>query len=531
MNQTEVKRRQAGAFSNILTLVMIYILGQRIGEKGITYVAVAAEVCALSWLVVSGGLLDGLGRLLRSRKSKGQYRNVEKMRSSALILQAALGLCGSLAVMALASFLADHVFRIPYSGLILLAFAPLVLLRTVTEVLLGYFQGEGSEPPRMIAGVLRLIFLLGFGMLFLHLLGGYGEKVSRLLRQENFLAMYGGLGIALAALLAELFVILFLFMIYRGSRRLEKRARQGGYSTESFWDCARYLCGSRWPQLFTGVLFFLPFILGLLFCGRSAGEGEQLVLEYGLYAGKYLVVCGVGVCLVAIFVLPVIAKVFQCFKREENRFARTVFQSGVHICLVHGAFLSVFTAFMAPQLGELLCPENVRKVTQMLQGGSFAIAFAALSGYFCRLLHSMGRKSSVLVAVCAADLLYLIIVLPSIGKLGVLSLVYGGLAGAFVLCALSGAFAYRQMRTQIDWLGTLIVPLGAGGVAGLICLLAGKLLSPHLGSLVTLIVAFAAAGAVYWVLLLLLRNFKEQELDAIVGGQLINALGQLLRVY
>ena len=41
----------------------------------------------------------------------------------------------------------------------------------------------------------------------------------------------------------------------------------------------------------------------------------------------------------------------------------------------------------------------------------------------------------------------------------------------------------------------------------------------------------AVSGAVYWVLLLLLRNFKEQELEAISGGRLIGMLGQLLRVY
>ena len=56
------------------------------------------------------------------------------------------------------------------------------------------------------------------------MLGGYGEKVSSLLRQENFTGMYSGLGIALAIDISELFVILFLGLIYKGSRRFEKRA-------------------------------------------------------------------------------------------------------------------------------------------------------------------------------------------------------------------------------------------------------------------------------------------------------------------
>lgn len=208
-----------------------------------------------------------------------------------------------------------------------------------------------------------------------------------------------------------------------------------------------------------------------------------------------------------------------------------MFQSGAHICLVHGVFLAVFIAVMSGQMAGLLSEANAGEVAKMLQGGSAVVAFVALSGYFGRLLHVVGKRYQILTAACAADTLFLVVVLPTMGKIGGLSLVYGGVAGAAVFCVLLGALSFRQMRVKVDWLGTLVVPLGAGGVAGLICLLMGKLLSPQLGNLVMLLVAFAVSGAVYWVLLLLLRNFKEQELEAISGGRLIGMLGQLLRVY
>ena len=43
MNQAEIKRRQAQEVSNILALVIICMAGHLVGEKGITYTAVAAE--------------------------------------------------------------------------------------------------------------------------------------------------------------------------------------------------------------------------------------------------------------------------------------------------------------------------------------------------------------------------------------------------------------------------------------------------------------------------------------------------------
>ena len=63
-------------------------------------------------------------------------------------------------------------------------------------------------------------------------MGDYGEKVGRLLQQENFEAMYKGAGIAIAVSLAELLVVLFLALIYRAGE-MRKNGRQEGYGTES----------------------------------------------------------------------------------------------------------------------------------------------------------------------------------------------------------------------------------------------------------------------------------------------------------
>ncbi len=532
MNQAEAKRRQAEAFSNILMFVTIFVLGGLTGDNGITYTAVAVQACTLFWIIISGSLSDALGRLLRTRKNKGQYKNIVRMRGSVMLFQLVLGLAGSLILAALSGAVADKLFRIPYSGLILLAMSPVVALRSVSAVLEGYFQGEGLELPRAIAGILRQAFLLGLGILFCHLVGGYGEKVSSLLRQENFSAMYGGLGIALAVSLSELLVVLFLGLIYKATRRAEQKARQEGmYATDSPWECARYLHSARWPQWLTGLCAFLPFALGLVFLGRKGADSGQMAVEYGLYVGRYLVTCGIVAAVVTILIIPVIARIFQCFKREENRFARTVFQSGVHFGLVHGIFLTVLVAVLGEEVADFLHPVNQQLVAGMLQRGSALIGLAPLSLYFVRLLHAMGKKYLVLAAVCGADLVFVLTVLLVMGKAGILSLIYGGLAGTALLCVLLGVLAYRQMRVRPDWLGAFAVPLGAGGLAGLIILLIKKLLSPHLGSLATLLTAFLAAGLVYWIVLLLLRNFKEQELEVVPGGKLIGMLGQLLRVF
>lgn len=532
MNRSETKRRQAEEITNILGFVTLLVIGRLTGDNGVTYYLAAAEAYMLLWSVIGGGLSDALGRLLRSRRNKGQYYNVKQMRRTAMIFHAAAGLAGSLCLFFCTNGIVETVFRVPYSALILMALSPLVLLRSVSSVLLGYFQGEGSDFPTVISGILRQIIKLALGIVFALVLGSYGEKVSVLLMQNEYTAVYGGMGFAIGSNLAEILVILFLAVIYRGMCSRNRKAKQdAAYSAEPVPACIKYMEAGRWQQGALELLKYLPLGLGLFFIGRVFEETP--ILEYGAYAGKYLILCGAASSLVVAFAVPLIAKVFAGFRKGEPQFARMNFQSGVHICLVHGIFLAVFTAVMSEQLTMLLCPEGNETVGQMLSGGSFLIVFMILASYFSRFLQTAGKKIFVLGALGAADTVFLIsaTITSAVGRVGILSLVYGGIISMFVLCVVLGTLSYRQIRMRIDWLNVLMIPAGTCCAAGALCKLLEHFLSPHMDALVVLLVAGAVSGIVYWILLLLFRNFTEQEAGAIAGGRLIYALGQMLHVY
>ncbi len=530
MNQAEIKRRQAEEVANILAVITVFILGNRIAEGGITYISAAVSACTLAGIAVSGSLADVLGKLLRSRRNKGQYRNILELRRSALLFHGALGLLGALLLILFAGGIADGIFQIPYSTFIIMMLAPVVLLRTVTSVLQGYFQGEAAELPRAVSGSLRQFFLLGFGLLFGGMLESYGEKVSSLLKESRFTPMYGCMGIALAAGLAEILMILFLAILFKSSRRSERKLKQDGmYAGDSAWDCVRILCIGRWPQVLTELLLFLPLPLGMVLWGRRAAQAPETISQYDVYGGKYLVICGVLLFLLSIPVLPVLGRVFTHFRRDEGRLARTAFQSGVHACLVHGIFLSVYMAVMAAQAAALLGGADSGLLKQMLQGGSAVIAFVPLAAFFLRFLQAMGKKYFLLGAAGMADVVFIITFLL-FSKREILSLVYGGVAGTLVLCVIAGVLSFRLLRIGMDWLNVLAVPLGAGGISGLVCMLLNRLFA-GLGALPAMLLAFLISGMLYWILLLVLRNIKEQELETFPGGRLLAVLGQRMHLY
>lgn len=533
MSQAEVRRRQAQAIAAVLAFITLAVIARFAGYNGVAYVAAAVEAYAVLSIAVSGGVSSALGRILRLRGAKGQYRNAAVMRRNAFIFQAVLGGLGTAVLLLGADSIAVKLFRTQYSSAILMILAPAVFLRSLSSILAGYSRGEGAELPAAAADILRQILILVFSIIFSRMLGNYGDKVSHLLAHANFTSMYGGIGVAIAMTLTEVLVVLFLFLLYRVSRKRKNRSFQDGMrATDSIFDSIRILCGNRGWQTGLQLLAVLFVPLGMIFWQKAA-ESSEGAAEYGVYAAGFCMLCGIAVSLIMFILIPVCANTVSLLRKDESRFARNAFQYGVHIGVVHGAFFSVSAMTLSNLFAAVFCGEQAALAEKLLKGGASVVLLITLSLYFARILILTGKKYIVMGVAAAADVLYVVAaaVLLGGGKAGILSLVYAGLIACGILCIVLGMFAYRVFRQRVDWLYVLVVPTAVACVAGLVGMLLGKALMPHLGNLVTLIVCLILSGVLYWTGLLLLRNFREQELEMIPGGKLLNALGQMLRVF
>ena len=534
MNHAEVKRRQFQALSLAVSCVAVMVMARVLGYNGVTYVAVAMEAYLLVWTVACGGLSDVLGRLLRTKNGKGQYRNASRLRRNVLFLQMTLGLLGSLLLFFGAGWIAGDMCGVPYATLILMVLSPAVFLRSVTTVFLGYFQGDGSEFPTVATGFLRQVLVLGFGLLFGRMRAGYGEKVGNLLGQENFVAMHGGVGVAIAVDLAEGLLLVFLALLLKGRRHQKyKNMPDGMRGSDSFWDGVRMVSVGRLVQAGTSLLVLLPLPLGLMLLMKRGEDLDAAAVQYGLYLACYLALGVIFLALAVAGMLPSVSRTVICLRKEEQRLARMVFQAGMHLGVAHTACLAAFLMVMAPQAGAVFGPAQENEAAGMLRGGALVVLLAVLSLYFARYLVLVGRKLLVLASVGCGFLVYLVaaFLLSGTGKVGALALVYAGLLGVGVLTFLLGALSCKHLRLRTDWLQVLVIPTGAACITGLLGMLLGRLFTPHLGNLVTLVASFLILWAVYWVILLLVRNFREQELETVTGGRLIRVLGQMLRVF
>lgn len=532
MNQVEVKRRQIQLGSYMLGLISIWILGRKIGDNGVAYLAVALEAFGVFWCITGANVSDALGRILRSRNAKGQYKNATKMYRNIMLLQCVTALLGSILFLGLTGYLTETVFRVPYSKFIMLLLTPVIFIRTISAVLLGYFQGNGSELPTAISAILRQVLYLGFGWLFSNNLCEYGDKVSALLGQDAFTAMYGGVGIALAILVSELLIVLFLLLVYKGTgSSKQKRDAEGMRVTDSFGSHVHLLYRNMGSKILLGLLEIMPLWIGFAFYQKSVTDIYVSAYSYGIYFGKYLVLCGLVCIFMAVIITAIVAKVVGCVRKEDIRYARSVFQSGLRIVVILCLFFSVFIAIMAKQLAGMIGSEQA-VLEPMLSYGSVFVVVIPLAFFFTRSLWLLGKD--FLVCGCAAigDIAYVVsaVLMLNAGKAGIMALVYATMIGAGVYTVLTGFLICRQLRISIDGLRTLAIPAGAACLMGLMCLLLSRIFTPHLGNIVTVIVCFVLGSMLYLIMVVLLRCFREQELEAVPGGGIFRAIGQLLRV-
>lgn len=533
MNSNEIKRRKIQGAANIISLVTILIVGGMAGDNGMTYLAAAVLASAFLWALCSGYTADTLGRLLRVRNAKGQYKSAAKMRRNIMIFQLAVGLAGTLLLFSGAGIIAKKLFHVQYSVYLIMLLAPAVLLRGVSAVLMGFFQGEGSGLPAAVASVLRQLFILIFSLIFCRSLGSYGAKVGSLLVQADFASMHTAAGFCMAVDVSEIFVILFLLVLRKISRPSGRREQpEGMRSADSFMGAVQSFSINRAPCFAIQILLLLPVFSGFLFFEKSVVDWDAGMLNYGAYFGKYLTICILMVLLTAGAFIQICSRTVTMLRKGEQRYARVVFRSGVHITVIHSLFLAVFLAVMAGQAANLLDAGNSVLVGKLFRGGALMIPFAALTFYFVRFLMLTGKSLLVVGALVISDIVYVLsmTLFLNVWKAGILALVYAGIMGSAVCCVLLGIITCRQLRVGDLWLQTFVIPAGAVCITGLLCMLVSKVAAPHLGDAVTLILCGVLSIVIYWALLLLARNFSEPELENIPCGKWIISIGQMLHL-
>jgi len=536
MRQSESRRKQIEYVSKLLEIVSVWVAGRSMGPEGTGFILVAFMTFLIFWSLSGEHLPDALARIIRGRRAKGQFRSLKDVRHMAAVCQIVTGIVASTLFFVVGPMIGEKLFDCNYCKLMFWLLTPVLFLRGISYLLTGYCSGQGAEIVCLIAGIGRQIIILVFGILLGNRMGEYGEKVSDLLKQDRFTAMYMGVGWCFAIVFAEIVSLLFLLLSF-----IRIQGKSGEEQTESMRaknSYSGYIGAIYANMLFKSLITIcnlLPVFIGMLIFFKR--EGEKAPEMFGQYFMYYLAICLMFIYFLDFLTIPYWTKVYGYIKRDERRLARTCFQGGMHLIFSFGLILAIGITVMAEKIFGVAVPgaekAAITSAVKILVPGGFWLVFMSLAFYFSGMLQRLGKQGIAFGMAILYVIVFVMIytIMWKDEKMGLLAMMYACVISSGVYAALLGAFTIQLLGVRISWLVCFVMPAIIAGLTGAVEFIAVKLVGNYLGNLPTIIGVGIAGLLIYWSALLILRNFREEELSLMPFGKILLGLGKMLSVF
>ncbi|MEY8265786.1 polysaccharide biosynthesis C-terminal domain-containing protein [Lachnospiraceae bacterium 64-25] len=517
-----------------LTGILIFriLLERMIGDNGVAYFGVANEI----YLVIAGtfsyGLAEATALLVRYRVKRDQYKSAEKVLSGALVFGGSTGFILSVLFLVLGSYFADKVLHVPLAGMAVGMMAPAMFFYILTGIFRGYFQGNGSKVPAMHSQILHILFLFIGGLTGAALLHRYGVKVSAFLQNEDYAAAYGAMGAAIGLLAASLICflhVLVLFFVFKSSLK-KQMGRELQRNQDTTMRVLRLLMGSSiFYSLYWICFHGLPLLDQYLFFLFNA-EADNRVTQWGQYYGKCFAVIGIVCGLANLICTMPVRRIMVSIEREENRIVRERLGVLIHQCAIIAIPAAVFLAVLAENVLDMLFKGNQQEAVNWVRLGSLVILFNVFGSVFMEIL-MRSRKLKYVTGIGAIALILhsgVAVLLLKTAKTGITGVITAVIVFYAAVAVMGFLLICRSFQYSQEWIRCFLITAAASAVPGVIVFLLNKIFAPMVGSVISLVICLVTAVIIYLVLLIVLRAFKDGELEEMAGGRILTMLAGLL---
>ena len=522
-----LKRRKIEIYLNMLLMMTFLILGSILRADGIAYTLTAYMFMEFVWCLIGSKTTDALSKMIRSACAKGQFDHVKATAKRVMSVQGLISLFASVVFAAAAIPISGSLVHMPNAASIMVGFAPLFFLRTLSASITGKFSGKGNEIQAVVSGIVRQILFLVLSLSVMMYFVRYGEKVSDLLQQDTFRGMYGGLGVAIAAVITELIILCILIVRNAKDKTNPGKNKEVSKYTEPVPNTLKVFYKTMWQDALIGALVILMFLDGAVCFMRNVADANVGLVQYGIFIGRLipLLLC-VSLPIMAFF-LEITIRGITFLKKDDESRGKFCLKSGIHLGLIHSLFAAVFLIVMAEPLSSMISGEQQQLFVRLIRYGAFLIPVCTFLYMFCKILMFLGKKLIVIGSLVFMNLLYIIFLIVGLkGEApdpGVL--VIGAVAATSFALIIVGYLCFCMIRFRLSEFIILGIPVGAAVVSGLLQVLLYKFIGPHLGSIMTLLITMIISVTVYWILLFMSGNVSEQELRLSPLGSRIYQLG------
>ena len=520
-------------------------LNNLLTDDGVGIYSVAFQIYQVALIVSSYGLPLAVSKMVAAKNVKGEYRNSQKIFKNALIFAAVVGgVVGGIIYIG-ADFFAN-MWEMESVALPLRVLAPTIFGVAILGVFRGFFQGQNTMIPTAISQVFEQIvnavvsYVAAYFLMKMHM------------ESENKYA-YGAAGSTTGTLSGAVIALLVMIGVYMLNRPVFRRQRRRDRNPiDSNWEIYRMLFVTVIPVILSQTVYQISSVIDSLMFGKiMAGHHISESVRSGLigaYSGQYTLLLSVPLGIATAMGTSIIPSVVASYNSEDYDGVKYKINSVIKFNMMIAIPCAVGFSVLGTQIIYMIFPNLVtyRHVAgMMLLTGSIALVFYALSTVTSGVLQAVNQMKLPMIhsAISLAIHVVLVFVLLQYTDLGVYALIVGNITFPLVVCVLNWHSVGKCLDYQQEIRTTFMLPAMAALIMGVVCfvsyhvfhLIIGQIgnlfnLGEYFNNAISTLLAVILGVVTYFVVALLLKTVKEDELMEMPMGRSLWTLAKKLHL-
>jgi len=515
----------ASIISRLVGLIYRIPLNNIIGDEGSGIYSNAFKIYNICLILSCYSIPTAVSRLVAAKYEKREHRNAYRVLLCSLAFSITVGLIGSLILYFGADFFSLHLFKNQRCILPIKVLAPNILIFSVMGVLRGFFQGKNTMLPTSISQILEQIVNA-----IVSLAAAYSYMMAHSASVD--MAGYGAAGGTLGTVVGSLAGLLFLIFIFSIFYPMLKRQMHKDHTEylDTYPQTVKSIVVTIVPIILSQTVYQISGLLDAsLFHDIMSKKGYDVVIRdtwMGIYANKYELLTNVPIAIATAIGVAIVPSIVASMTRKNYGEVKKKIHSAIKFNMIIAIPSAVGLGVLAKPIILLLFPgstaESITLSTQLLQIGSVAVVFVALSTTSNAILQSLNRLRIPVYHSSIALVLHLIVVyvLLRFTSAKLYALVIGYILFALIVCILNWRYIRVKLSYRQELIKTFVLPSLAAVMMGVLTFVTYEGVHKLLHSnLISVLASVIVSIVVYFLLLVFMHAVSERELMNLPKGE------------
>ena len=416
-----------GIICKIIAVLYRIPLAWMIGDHGLGTYQLIFPTYNLLLTISSAGLPVAISRIVSFNLAKGDIRNTRRTFKSALIILSAVGVAGTILIVAFHTFLSQRVGN-PETMAGFIAIAPAVAIVCTMSAFRGYMQGQQNMLPTAISQLIEQIGKIIIALPFAYL----GSQIGMAESGEMNIG-YAVAGALLGTSIAEGFALLYMIVVYYRKRHdMDSYTQNETIAVQPWPQINRRLMSYAIPITIGACIIPLASFIdsGMIVNRLVGGAGfllDDAVAMYGRFSGYVITLINVPTALALAISMSMVPAISSNVARKDTEAIRRSTYAGLRMAFLIGLPCSFGMSILAKPILAMVypfsSPEALEQTAMLLSFSGFTIILFTVVQATSGILQGLQKQKipmfTLIIGVCLKVIInYTLIATPEINILG-----------------------------------------------------------------------------------------------------------------